>query len=368
LLIDAAVLERFGEPLVVQQVELAEPGPGEALVRLVACGICHTDLVTASGADPSGYAPVVLGHEGAGVVEAVGPDVHLVQPGDSVLTMFQPQCDACENCLSGRTNICLTGREGWETGLFADGTTRLSRGGEPLRHFLGTSAFAQYTVMPEIALARIDPAAPLQLACLFACGYTTGIGAATTTAEVRAGSTCVVFGAGLVGLGAVAGCRLRGAERILCVDLSEERLALARAQGATEMLLGGPDAVERIRERTGGNGADYSFEATGKVDVMRQAVEAARIGWGTCVVTGVAGRGELLELVPRLLITGRRVMGCELGGIRSRTGVAELVDQWLQGQLDVEALVSNRLHLTEIDRGFEAMRRQEGIRSVVVFD
>ena len=296
----AAVLERFNEPLVVQEVELAPPGPGEALVRLVACGICHTDLVTALGTDPSGYAPVVLGHEGAGVVEAVGTGVELVRPGDSVLTMFEPQCDRCANCTSGETNICLSGRDGWSTGLFADGTTRLSRHGEPLRHFLGTSSFAEYTVMPEIALARIDPAADLIQACVFACGYTTGIGAATTTAAVAPGSTCVVFGAGLVGLGAVAGCRVRGAARIICVDLAEERLAIARAQGATETMIGGDDIVERIRAATGGAGADFAIEATGSVTVMRQAVESTRMGWGMCVLTGVAGRGELLELTPRL--------------------------------------------------------------------
>jgi S-(hydroxymethyl)glutathione dehydrogenase/alcohol dehydrogenase len=362
----AAVLEEFEQPLVVQEVDLADPGPGEALVRLVACGICHTDLVTASGTDPSGYAPVVLGHEGAGVVEAVGPGVRLVRPGDAVLTMFQPQCDECAHCRSGRTNICLAGRDGWSTGLLADGTTRLSRDGVPLLHFLGTSAFAEYTVMPEIALARIDPDAPLDQACVFACGYTTGIGAATATAEVRPGSTCVVFGAGLVGLGAVAGCRLRGAERIICVDLSDERLDRARRQGATDTLTGGDDAVERILELTGG-GADYAIEATGNVAVMRQAVESVRMGWGVCVVTGVAARGELLELIPRLLVTGRRVVGCELGGIRGRTGVAELVSRWLAGELDVAELISTRLALTEIDRGFDLMRRQEGIRSVVIF-
>jgi S-(hydroxymethyl)glutathione dehydrogenase / alcohol dehydrogenase len=364
----AAVLERFAEPLVVQEVDLAEPGPGEALVRLEACGVCHTDLVSALGVDPASYAPVVLGHEGAGVVEAVGEGTSLVRPGDKVLTMFQPQCGVCEHCRSGRTNICLTGRDGWETGRFPDGSTRLSREGEPLLHFLGTSAFAEYTVMPEVALARIDPAAPAEQACLFACGYTTGVGAATATARVEPGSTCVVFGAGLVGLGAVAGCRLRGAERIVCVDLAEERLELARTQGATDLMVGGDDAVERIRELTGGAGADYSFEATGDVRVMRQAVESVRMGWGLCVLTGVAERGALLELVPRLLITGRRVTGCELGGIRGRTGVAELVDTWLSGDLDVAPLVTTRLTLTQIDLGFDLMRRREGVRSVVLFD
>jgi len=366
--VKAAVLEQFGEPLVVQDVDLQEPGPGEVLVRVVACGVCHTDLVTACGDDPTGYAPVVLGHEGAGVVEAVGEGVTLVAPGDHVLTMFEAECGRCPNCLSGSTNICTAHRDEQDRGYFADGTTRLSRGGEPLRHFLGASAFAEYTVMPEIALARIDPEAPLEEACVFACGYTTGLGAAIEVAAVAPGSSCAVFGAGLVGLGAVAGCRIRGAERIIAVDLSEERLALARRHGATETVTGGPEAVETIRDRTGGLGADYTFEATGNVAVMAQAVAAARMGWGRCVLCGVAGVGELLAVVPRLLITGRTVTGCELGGIAGRTGVATLVDRWMAGELSVDGLVSHRLGLAEVDRGFELMKAQDGIRSVVVME
>src|SRR4249920_3773722 len=232
--IRAAVLEDFGQPLAVQEIDLAEPRSGEALVRLTACGVCHTDLFTASGADPSGYAPAVLGHEGAGVVEQIGPDVTSVAPGDHVVTLFSPQCRECVHCLSDRTNLCLAIREQQNQGYLPDGTTRLSSGGEPIRHFMGTSTFAEYTVMPEIALAKIDPEAPLEGACLFACGLSTGLGAAMNTARVEAGSTCVVFGAGMVGLGAVIGCRLQGAARIVCVDLSDDRLELARGQGATE--------------------------------------------------------------------------------------------------------------------------------------
>src|SRR3954464_9558255 len=244
--IRAAVLEEFAKPLNVTEVDLAEPKAGEALVRLVACGVCHTDMYTASGVDPSGYAPTVLGHEGAGVVERVGSDVTLVAEGDHVVTLFSPQCGECVHCKSPDTNLCLAIREQQNLGYLPDGTTRLSRDGEPIRHFMGTSTFAEYTVMPEIALARITPEAPLAGACLFACGLSTGLGAALNTAKVEAGSTCVVFGAGMVGLGAVIGCRLQGAERILCVDLSEERLGLATAHGATETLVGGPDVVERI--------------------------------------------------------------------------------------------------------------------------
>src|SRR4051794_33489515 len=244
--IRAAVLEEVGQPLVVQDVDLADPQPGEVLVRLKACGVCHTDMYTASGADPSGYAPAVLGHEGAGVVEAVGEGVTSVAPGDHVVTLFSPQCGECIHCRSPKTNLCLAIREKQNQGYMPDGTTRLSRDGAPIRHFMGTSTFAEATVMPEIALAKIDPEAPLDRACLFACGLSTGLGAAMFTAKVEPGSTCVVFGAGMVGLGAVAGCRLQGAERIVCIDMSEERLELARGQGATETLVGGPDTVERI--------------------------------------------------------------------------------------------------------------------------
>jgi S-(hydroxymethyl)glutathione dehydrogenase/alcohol dehydrogenase len=366
--IRAAVLEQFGAPLVVQQVELAEPGPGEALVRLVACGVCHTDLYTASGADPSGYAPTVLGHEGAGVVERAGEGVTLVKPGDHVVTLFSPQCGECVHCRSPRTNLCLAIREQQSKGFLPDGTTRLARAGEPLRHFMGTSTFAEYTVMPEIALAKIDPEAPLEGAALFACGLSTGIGAALKTAQVQSGSTCVVFGAGMVGLGAVAGCRLAGAERIVCVDLSEERLALARGQGATETMRGGADAVERIVEMTGGFGADYTFEATGRVDVMRQAVESARMGWGLCTVAGVAGRGELLEVIPRLLITGRRIAGSSFGGLKGRDDVPALIGRWMAGEIDVAPFISHRIALEEVNRGFELMEAQDGIRSVIDFD
>src|SRR6202166_2465907 len=231
--IRAAVLEEFGRPPVVQEVELADPGPGEVLVRLVACGVCHTDLYTASGVDPSGYAPTVLGHEGAGVVERVGDGVTSLRPGDHVVTLFSPQCRQCIHCLSPRTSLCLAILEQQTKGYLPDGTARLARDGEPIRHFMGTSTFAEYTVMPEIALAKISPEAPLDRACVFACGLSTGLGAAMNTAKVQPGSTCVVFGAGLVGLGAVAGCRLAGAERIICVDLSPGRLELAKGQGAT---------------------------------------------------------------------------------------------------------------------------------------
>jgi len=363
----AAVLEEFGQPLVVQELDLAEPRAGEVLVRLVACGVCHTDMYTASGVDPSGYAPAVLGHEGAGVVEAVGEGASSLAVGDHVVTLFSPQCRECVHCLSPKTNICLAIRDQQGKGHLPDGTTRLSRDGEPIRHFMGTSTFAEYTVMPEIALAKVSPEAPLDRACLFACGLSTGLGAAMFTAKVEQGSTVVVFGAGMVGLGAVAGARLQGAERIVCVDLSDERLEMARHQGATDTLVGGVDTVETILEMTGGFGADYTIEATGIVAVMRQAVESARMGWGLATMCGVAGKGETLDVIPRYLITGRRVAGSSFGGVKGRDQVPQLVQRYLDGDIDVDAFLSHRITLDGVNEGFELMEAQDGIRSVIDF-
>jgi S-(hydroxymethyl)glutathione dehydrogenase/alcohol dehydrogenase len=271
------------------------------------------------------------------------------------------------HCRDERTNLCLSIREQQNKGYLPDGTTRLHRDGEPMRHFMGTSTFAEYTVMPEIALAKVSPEAPLDRACLFACGLSTGLGAAMKTAKVAAGSTCVVFGAGMVGLGAVAGCRLQGAERIVAIDLSETRLELAKGQGATDVLVGGPDAVDRVLELTGGFGADYTFEATGSVAVMRQAVEAARMGWGLATMCGVAGKGETLDVVPRYLITGRRVAGSSFGGLKGRDDVPALVERYLRGEIDVDPFVSHRITLDDVNRGFELMEAQDGIRSVIEF-
>jgi S-(hydroxymethyl)glutathione dehydrogenase/alcohol dehydrogenase len=363
----AAVLEEFAQPLVVQELDLAEPRSGEVLVRVQACGVCHTDLYTASGVDPSGYAPTVLGHEGAGVVESIGEGVTSLAVGDHVVTLFSPQCRECAHCVSPKTNICLAIRDQQGKGYLPDGTTRLSRDGEPIRHFMGTSTFAEYTVMPEIALAKVSPEAPPDRACLFACGLSTGLGAAMYTAKVEPGSTCVVFGAGMVGLGAVAGCRLQGAERIVCVDLSDERLERARGQGATDLLVGGPDTVDAVLEMTGGFGADYTIEATGNVAVMRQAVESARMGWGLATMCGVAGKGETLDIVPRYLITGRRVAGSSFGGVKGRDQVPLLVQRYLDGDIDVDAFLSHRITLDEVNRGFELMEAQDGIRSVIEF-
>ena len=362
----AAVLEEFDRPLVVQELDLAGPRAGEVLVRLAACGVCHTDMYTASGVDPSGYAPTVLGHEGAGVVEAVGEGVSSLAPGDHVVTLFSPQCRECVHCRDPRTNLCLAIREQQNLGYLPDGTTRLSREGEPMRHFMGTSTFCECTVMPEIALAKIDREAPLDRACLFACGLSTGLGAAMFTAGVTPGATCVVFGAGMVGLGAVAGCRLRGAERIICVDRAAPRLELARGQGATDCWPADGAAVERVLDATDGFGADYAFEATGLVSVMAEAVQATRMGWGLCTVVGVAGKGETLDIVPRLLITGRRVCGSSFGGLKGRDQVPELIELYMRGDIDVDPFISHRMGLEDVNRAFELMVAHDGIRSVLM--
>jgi S-(hydroxymethyl)glutathione dehydrogenase/alcohol dehydrogenase len=363
----AAVLEQFGQPLAVRDVELAEPRAGEALVRLEACGVCHTDLYAASGADPTGYTDCVLGHEGAGVVEQVGPGVSLVAPGDHVVTLFAPECGECVHCRDPRTNLCTAIRDQQGVGLLPDGTTRFAANGRPLRHFMGTSTFAEYSVVPEIALAKVSPDAPLDACAPFACGLSTGIGAALYTAQVAPGSTCAVFGCGLVGLGAVIGCKLAGADRIVAIDLSGERLAEARRHGATDTRVAADDTVDWIRAETGGFGADYTFEATGNVRVMQQAVEAAREAWGLATMIGVAGKGETLDIVPRLLITGRRVTGSSFGGVKGRTQVPGLVDRWLAGEFDADALVTRRIALDEVNDAFAAMERQEGVRTVITF-
>lgn len=365
--IRAAVLEQFGKPLVVQEVGLDGPQAGEVLVRVQACGVCHTDMYTASGVDPSGYAPTVLGHEGAGVVEAVGEGVTSLVPGDHVLTLFSPQCRECVHCTSGKTNICLAIRDEQNQGYLPDHTTRLHRGAERIRHFMGTSTFAEATVMPEVALAKVPKEAPLDVLCTLACGATTGIGAALYIAKVEPGSTVAVFGAGLVGLGAVAGAKLAGAERIVIVDPSAERRAKAAELGATDALGGGEDAVEEILELTGGFGADYTFEATGLVDVMRQSVEAARMGWGQCVIAGVAGRGETLNVIPRYLITGRRIAGASFGGARGRDDVPALAQLYLDGKLPLDAFISHHLPLEQVNEAFELMHAQDGIRTVLTF-
>jgi S-(hydroxymethyl)glutathione dehydrogenase / alcohol dehydrogenase len=365
--IRAAVLEEFGSPLEVQELDLAEPKAGEALVRLVACGVCHTDLYTASGADPSGYSPTVLGHEGAGIVEAVGEGVTLVEPGDHVVTLFAPECGECVHCLRPGIGLCLAISDRQNEGYLPDGTTRLGRNGSRsgiswVRPRSPSTSSCRRSPSPRSTGRRRSTA---RLCSRVASRPGS---AALNTAKVERGSTCVVFGTGMVGLGVVVGCRLAGAERIVAVDVAEGRLALAPHHGATETMLGGGDVVERILEATGGFGADYTFEATGNVEVMRQAVESARMGWGLATMCGVVGKGETLNVVPHLLITGRRIAGSSFGGCKGRDDVPSYVRRYLAGEIDVDAFVSHKLTLDELNRGFELMETGDGIRSVIDFD
>jgi S-(hydroxymethyl)glutathione dehydrogenase/alcohol dehydrogenase len=364
----AAIFEEPKKPLVLDEVELDPPAEGEALVRLVATGVCHTDLYTMSGLDPSALMPAVLGHEGGGVVEAVGLGVTSVAVGDHVIPLYIPECRKCVHCLSDETNLCLAIRETQAQGVMPNGTSRLHWRGKMLHHYMGTSTFAQYTVVPEIALAKIRKDAPLDKVCLIGCGVTTGVGAALWTAKVKENSTCAVFGCGFVGLNAIQGCRLAGAKRIIAVDLSPGRLQSAKDFGATDVVNAGDgNPTQAVLDLTGGSGVDYSFEATGNTTVMRQAFESCRMGGGRCTIIGVASAGAELSLVPRFLITGRHLTGTAFGGAKSRTRVPQLVDWYMEGKLKVDELVSRTMPLAEISTAFEYMERAEGVRSIVKF-
>ncbi len=361
------MLEEFGQPLVVQDVELEGPKAGEVLVRLHACGVCHTDLYTASGADPSGYAPCVLGHEGAGVVEAVGEGVTSVAPGDHVVTLFSPQCGECVHCVSPRTNLCMAIRAEQNQGYLPDHTTRLSRDGQPIRHFMGTSTFAEATVMPEIALAKVSPEAPLEVAALFACGLTTGLGAAMYTAKLEAGSTAVVFGAGMVGLGAVAGARLQGAERIVCVDMSDERLEMARQprrhrhhDGRRRGDRRDPRDDRRLRRRL-----HVRVHRPGRGHAAGGRDRAHGLGPGHDLRRGRQGRDAGHH--PALADPGTARGRLELRRRQGPRQRAELVQRYLDGDIDAEAFISHRITLDEVNRGFDLMHHQDGIRSVIQY-
>ena len=366
--IRAAVLEQFGSPLVVQEIDLAEPKAGEVLVRLAACGVCHTDLYTASGADPTGYAPCVLGHEGAGVVERVGAGVTLVAPGDHVITLFAPECGKCVHCPSAHEPLRRHPRPAGRSATCPTGPTRFSRDGEPLRHFMGTSTFAEYTVMPEIALAKVSPEAPLEGCAPFACGLSTGIGAALYTAAGRARLD-------------VRRLRLRPRRprrrdrlparrrgRIIAVDLSEERLAQARHHGATRRALPATTLSTGSVARRAASGPTTRSRRPGIVAVMRQAVEVGARGVGPRHDVRRRRQGRGARDRSALPDHGRRVTGSSFGGVKGRTQVPLLVDRWLAGEIDVESLISHRITLDEVNHGFELMEAQDGIRSVITFD
>ncbi len=366
----AAVAHAAGKPLAVESVELEGPRAGEVLVEIKATGVCHTDAYTLSGRDAEGLFPAILGHEGAGVVAEVGPGVRSVAPGDHVIPLYTPECRECKFCLSGRTNLCQAIRATQGRGLMPDGTSRFSLDGRMLHHYMGTSTFANFTVVPEIALARIRPDAPFDPICLLGCGVTTGVGAVLFTARVRPGDTVVVFGLGGVGLSVVQGARLAGAGRIVGVERNPARRELAESFGLTDFV--NPDEVEgdlvaHLVERTDG-GADTSFECIGDVATMRQALECCHKGWGTSVVIGVAGAGEEIATRPFQLVTGRVWKGSAFGGARGRTDVPRFVDWAVQGRLQLEPLVTHRLPLERINEAFDAMQRGEAIRPVVHFD
>jgi S-(hydroxymethyl)glutathione dehydrogenase/alcohol dehydrogenase len=366
--VKAAVAWEPAKPLEVEEIDLQDPREGEARVRLVATGICHTDAYTLSGRDPEGLFPSVLGHEGAGVVEEVGPGVRSVAPGDHVIPLYIPECRECRYCLSGRTNLCVKLREKQGKGLMPDGTSRLSKGGRTIHHYMGTSTFAECTVLPEIALAKIRPDAPFDKVCLLGCAVTTGIGAVLHTAKVRPGSSVAVFGLGGVGLSVIQGAVLAGAERIIAVDTNPKKFDLAGEFGATDFLDPGEveDLVAAITDMTDG-GVDYSFECVGNVDLMGQALACTQRGWGEAVVIGVAGAGEEIHARPFLLVTGRTWKGTAVGGTRGRTQLPQFVDRYMSGRIKLDEMVTETMPLEEINRAFESMHRGEVIRSVILF-
>lgn len=368
--VKAAVAFAAQEPLRLETVQLQGPQAGEVLVEVKATGVCHTDAYTLSGKDPEGLFPSILGHEGAGIVREIGEGVKSLQPGDHVIPLYIPECRECEYCLNPKTNLCQAVRATQGKGLMPDGTSRFSFQGQPLYHYMGTSTFANYTVLPEISLAKIRPDAPFDKVCYIGCGVTTGIGAVLFTAKVEAGSTVVVFGLGGIGLNVIQGARLVGAGRIVGVDLNPGKEAIARQFGMTDFVnprdLDG-DVVGHIVELTGG-GADFSFECIGNVNVMRQALECCHKGWGVCTIIGVAGAGQEISTRPFQLVTGRVWKGTAFGGARGRTDVPKIVDWYMDGKIDIDRLITHIMPVEKINDAFELMHRGESIRTVLTFD
>ena len=365
----AAVAHAAGAPLVIETVQLDGPKAGEVLVELRATGICHTDEFTRSGADPEGLFPAILGHEGAGVVVDVGPGVTSLKKGDHVIPLYTPECRQCKSCLSRKTNLCTAIRATQGKGVMPDGTSRFSLRGKPIHHYMGCSTFANYTVLPEIALAKIRADAPFDKVCYIGCGVTTGLGAVINTAKVEAGANVVVFGLGGIGLNVVQGARMVGANMIVGVDLNPAREVLARKFGLTHFVnpkeVDG-DLVAHLVNLTGG-GADYSFECVGNVELMRQALECCHRGWGVSVIIGVAGAGQEIHTRPFQLVTGRVWKGTAFGGARGRTDVPKIVDWYMDGKINIDDLITHVLPLERINEGFDLMHEGRSIRSVVVY-
>jgi S-(hydroxymethyl)glutathione dehydrogenase / alcohol dehydrogenase len=366
----AAVALAAGKPLEIETIEVEGPRAGEVLVEIKATGVCHTDAFTLSGADPEGRFPAILGHEGAGVVVEIGAGVISVRPGDHVIPLYTPECRQCKACLSGKTNLCTAIRATQGKGVMPDGTSRFRLGGEPVLHYMGTSTFSNYTVLPEIAVAKVREDAPFDKVCYIGCGVTTGLGAVLNTAKVEPGSNVVVFGLGGIGLNVVQGARMVGANRIIGVDLNPARRAIAEKFGMTQFVnpdeVGRDKVVEAIVDATEG-GADYSFECIGNVDVMRQALECCHRGWGQSIIIGVAGAGEEIRTRPFQLVTGRVWKGTAFGGAKGRRDVPKVVDWYMQGKINIDDLITHHLPLERINDAFDLMHRGESIRSVVSF-
>jgi len=367
--VKAAVAHGPGKPLTIETVKLDGPRAFEVLVEIRASGVCHTDEFTRSGADPEGLFPAILGHEGAGIVVDVGPGVTSVRKGDHVIPLYTPECRQCKSCLSRKTNLCTAIRATQGQGVMPDGTSRFSLGGRPVHHYMGCSTFANYTVLPEIAVAKIREDAPFEKVCYIGCGVTTGIGAVINTAKVEPGANVVVFGLGGIGLNVIQGARMVGANMIVGVDLNPGREAIARRFGMTHFVdpkaVGG-DLVAHLVELTGG-GADYSFECIGNVDVMRQALECCHRGWGTSVIIGVAGAGQEIRTRPFQLVTGRTWKGTAFGGARGRTDVPKIVDWYMDGKIDIDSLITHVMPVERINEAFDLMHEGTSIRSVVTF-
>ena len=367
--VKAAVAFGSGQPLSIETVQLEAPQQGEVLVEIKATGVCHTDAYTLSGADPEGLFPTILGHEGGGIVAEVGKGVTSVKPGDKVIPLYTPECRQCAYCLSQKTNLCQAIRATQGKGVMPNGTSRFSLNGEKLYHYMGTSTFANYTVLPEIAVAKIRDDAPLDKVCLIGCGVTTGLGAVINTAKVEPGANVVVFGLGGIGLNVIQGAKMVGASMIVGVDINPDKRQMAEDYGMTDFVnpkeIDG-DLVEYLVELTGG-GADYSFECIGNVKVMRQALECCHKGWGVSTVIGVAGAGQEIRTRPFQLVTGRVWQGSAFGGARGRTDVPKIVDWYMEGKIDIDNLVTHTMPIDRINEAFDLMHRGESIRSVVTF-
>jgi S-(hydroxymethyl)glutathione dehydrogenase/alcohol dehydrogenase len=367
--VKAAVAYSAGKPLTIETVELAAPQAGEVLIEIKASGVCHTDAFTLSGNDPEGLFPAILGHEGAGIVVEVGADVKSLKPGDHVIPLYTPECRQCDYCLSFKTNLCQAIRGTQGRGLMPDGTSRFSIGGDIIHHYMGTSTFANYTVLPEIAVAKIREDAPFDKVCYIGCGVTTGIGAVIYTAKVEPGANVVVFGLGGIGLNVIQGARMVGANKIIGVDINPNKQALAKKMGMTHFVnpqeVAG-DLVPYLVDLTRG-GADYSFECIGNVNTMRQALECCHKGWGVSVIIGVAGAGKEISTRPFQLVTGRVWKGSAFGGARGRTDVPKIVDWYMDGKINIDDLITNIMPIERINDAFDLMHKGESIRSVVTF-